>query len=216
MRYARMTPRGEREEGALPPAPRFRDRRSKDYRATQASTPPVSSSLRARSTNTSRSARQASRAQEAATDEDRRRHPVRHERPRESGHAQDGFPRSHDPDRHRRHGHGIRARTGSAPDLDKLALDDAETYRLLRAGRTVGVFQFESPLATDMLQQHARRSLRRSRRVECADATGSARRGNAQGLHAAEARRGAGLLSSFPSSKPILETPTASSPIRSR
>jgi DNA polymerase-3 subunit alpha len=48
--------------------------------------------------------------------------------------------------------HGIRARTGSAPDLDKLALDDPETYRLLRAGRTVGVFQFESPLATDMLK----------------------------------------------------------------
>ena len=48
--------------------------------------------------------------------------------------------------------HGIRVRTGSAPDLDTLPLDDPETYRLLRAGRTVGVFQFESPLATDMLK----------------------------------------------------------------
>ena len=47
---------------------------------------------------------------------------------------------------------GIRERTGSAPDLDALSLDDPETYLMLRAGRTVGVFQFESPLATDMLK----------------------------------------------------------------
>ncbi len=47
---------------------------------------------------------------------------------------------------------GIRERIGSAPDLDALALDDPETYRMLRAGRTVGVFQFESPLATDLVK----------------------------------------------------------------
>ncbi len=46
----------------------------------------------------------------------------------------------------------IRQRTGSAPDLDSLSLEDPETYRILRAGRTAGVFQFESPLATDMLR----------------------------------------------------------------
>src|SRR5689334_13652310 len=46
----------------------------------------------------------------------------------------------------------IQERTGSAPDLDALPLDEQETYRMLRAGRTVGVFQFESPLATDMLK----------------------------------------------------------------
>ncbi|HJP86981.1 MAG TPA: DNA polymerase III subunit alpha [Gemmatimonadaceae bacterium] len=46
----------------------------------------------------------------------------------------------------------IQERTGSAPDLDSLPLDEPETYRMLRAGRTVGVFQFESPLATDMLK----------------------------------------------------------------
>ncbi|MBA3340270.1 MAG: DNA polymerase III subunit alpha [Gemmatimonadaceae bacterium] len=46
----------------------------------------------------------------------------------------------------------IRARTGSAPDMDNLALDDPETYRMLRAGKTAGVFQFESPLATDMVR----------------------------------------------------------------
>jgi DNA polymerase III subunit alpha len=47
---------------------------------------------------------------------------------------------------------GIKERTGTAPDLDTLPLDDTETYRMLRAGRTVGVFQFESPLATDLLK----------------------------------------------------------------
>ncbi|HWL38870.1 MAG TPA: DNA polymerase III subunit alpha [Gemmatimonadaceae bacterium] len=48
--------------------------------------------------------------------------------------------------------HGIRERTGSAPDLDSLPLDDVDTYRMLRAGKTAGVFQFESALATDMLK----------------------------------------------------------------
>ena len=46
----------------------------------------------------------------------------------------------------------IRQRTGSAPDLDALPLEDPDTYRMLRAGRTAGVFQFESPLATEMLR----------------------------------------------------------------
>jgi DNA polymerase III subunit alpha len=46
----------------------------------------------------------------------------------------------------------IEARSGSRPDVDALPLDDPEVYRMLRAGRTTGVFQFESPLATDMLR----------------------------------------------------------------
>ena len=46
----------------------------------------------------------------------------------------------------------IHGRTGSAPDLDTLPLDDAQVYRMLRAGKTAGVFQFESPLATDMVR----------------------------------------------------------------
>ena len=65
---------------------------------------------------------------------------------------------------------------------------------MLRAGRTAGVFQFESPLATDMLREHALRPLRRSRRVERADAPGPARRGHARRLHAPQARRGAGVV----------------------
>jgi DNA polymerase III subunit alpha len=46
----------------------------------------------------------------------------------------------------------ITARTGRAIDLLALPLDDEPTYRMLRAGRTAGVFQFESPLATDLLR----------------------------------------------------------------
>jgi DNA polymerase-3 subunit alpha len=46
----------------------------------------------------------------------------------------------------------IEARSGTRPDLAALPLDDPETYRQLRAGRTAGVFQFESALATDMLK----------------------------------------------------------------
>ena len=46
----------------------------------------------------------------------------------------------------------IEQRTGQRIDLDAVPFDDPETYRMLRLGRTVGVFQFESPLATDMLR----------------------------------------------------------------
>ncbi len=47
----------------------------------------------------------------------------------------------------------IRLRHATTVDLDELNLDDPAVYELLRAGRTAGVFQFESPLATDMLRQ---------------------------------------------------------------
>ena len=46
----------------------------------------------------------------------------------------------------------VEERTGKRIDLDTLPFDDEETYRVLRAGRTAGVFQFESPLATDVLR----------------------------------------------------------------
>ncbi len=46
----------------------------------------------------------------------------------------------------------IKARGREVPNLDTLPLDDEATYRTLRAGRTAGVFQFESPLATDMVR----------------------------------------------------------------
>jgi len=50
----------------------------------------------------------------------------------------------------------IERRTGTVVDLDDARLaeyDDAETYRMIRSGRTAGVFQFESNLATDVLRQ---------------------------------------------------------------
>src|SRR5207245_6292438 len=37
-------------------------------------------------------------------------------------------------------------------DMDALDLEDPEVYALLRSGRTAGIFQFESPLATDCLR----------------------------------------------------------------
>jgi DNA polymerase-3 subunit alpha len=47
----------------------------------------------------------------------------------------------------------IAERRGVTLDLDALDLDDPAVYTLLRTGRSAGVFQFESPLATDMLRQ---------------------------------------------------------------
>ncbi len=47
----------------------------------------------------------------------------------------------------------IARRTGTIVDLDALPLDDEATYKMLRAGRTAGVFQFESQLATDVLRR---------------------------------------------------------------
>jgi len=46
----------------------------------------------------------------------------------------------------------VRARGREIPDLDDIPLDDAETYHMLRLGKTAGVFQFESPLGTDLLR----------------------------------------------------------------
>ena len=47
----------------------------------------------------------------------------------------------------------IRERRGVTVDPDAIDLDDPAVYALLRTGRTAGVFQFESPLATDTLRQ---------------------------------------------------------------
>ncbi len=47
----------------------------------------------------------------------------------------------------------IRERHGVDVDLDALDLEDPPVYAMLRAGRTAGVFQFESRLATDLLQR---------------------------------------------------------------
>ncbi|MDB4875440.1 MAG: dnaE [Gemmatimonadetes bacterium] len=47
----------------------------------------------------------------------------------------------------------IKERTGEVVDLDTMVdFEDEKVYQMLRAGRTTGVFQFESPLATDLLR----------------------------------------------------------------
>jgi DNA polymerase-3 subunit alpha len=46
----------------------------------------------------------------------------------------------------------VQARHGVAVDPAALNLEDPAVYQLLRSGRTAGVFQFESPLATDCLR----------------------------------------------------------------
>ena len=47
----------------------------------------------------------------------------------------------------------IKQRSGKDVVLEERGFADPETYRLLRAGRTAGVFQFESALATDVLKR---------------------------------------------------------------
>ena len=46
----------------------------------------------------------------------------------------------------------VAERHGVTIDLERPDLDDPRVYELLRAGRTAGIFQFESPLATDCLR----------------------------------------------------------------
>ncbi|HEY7194305.1 MAG TPA: DNA polymerase III subunit alpha [Gemmatimonadales bacterium] len=46
----------------------------------------------------------------------------------------------------------VQERHGVTIDLENPDLNDARVYELLRAGRTAGIFQFESPLATDCLR----------------------------------------------------------------
>src|SRR5512135_526935 len=46
----------------------------------------------------------------------------------------------------------IAERHGTRPDMEALPFDDPRVYELLRQGRTAGIFQFESALATDTLR----------------------------------------------------------------
>ena len=46
----------------------------------------------------------------------------------------------------------VAQRTGTRLDMEALTFDDPVVYEMLRRGRTAGVFQFESPLATDTLR----------------------------------------------------------------
>ena len=99
----------------------------------------------------------------------------------------------------------IKQRTGSAPDLDEIKLDEPEVYRLLRAGKTMGVFQFESPLATDMV-----RSMRVDRFEDLVASNGLMRPGPLDaGMHKVYIRRKKGeepVSYLLPELKEILES----------
>jgi error-prone DNA polymerase len=47
----------------------------------------------------------------------------------------------------------VQADTGQAPDVDVLPLDDPKTYELIRQGRTMSVFQIESPGQWNLLSR---------------------------------------------------------------
>jgi len=98
----------------------------------------------------------------------------------------------------------IRRRTGEAPDLDTVDLADPDTYRMLRLGRTIGVFQFESPLATDML-----RAIRCDRFDDLVASNALMRPGPLDaGMHRVYQRRKRGeepVAYALPELKPILE-----------
>ena len=87
-----------------------------------------------------------------------------------------------------------RAAPAWTSDMDALPFDDPKVYELLRQGRTAGVFQFESPLATDTL-----RAMKCDRFDDLVASNallrpGPARRRHAHRLHPAEAGPGEGHL----------------------
>jgi DNA polymerase-3 subunit alpha len=98
----------------------------------------------------------------------------------------------------------IQMRTGLRPDLETLGDDDPEVYRMLRAGRTTGVFQFESPLATDML-----RAIRCDRFDDLVASNALMRPGPLDaGMHRVYQKRKRGeepVLYALPELEPILE-----------
>lgn len=98
----------------------------------------------------------------------------------------------------------IQARSGQRPDLESIDYGDPETYRMLRMGRTVGVFQFESPLATDML-----RAMRCDRFDDLVASNALMRPGPLDaGMHKVYQRRKRGeepVHYALPELKPILE-----------
>jgi DNA polymerase-3 subunit alpha len=98
----------------------------------------------------------------------------------------------------------IQHRTGVRPNLDAVDMEDPAVYRMLRAGRTTGVFQFESPLATDML-----RSMRCDRFDDLVASNALMRPGPLDaGMHKVYQRRKRGeeaVSYALPELEPILE-----------
>jgi DNA polymerase-3 subunit alpha len=99
----------------------------------------------------------------------------------------------------------IAARGHEVPDLTRIAYDDDPTYHMLRTGRTVAVFQFESPLATDLL-----RGMRADRFDDLVASNALMRPGPLDaGMHKVYMRRKRGeepVVYALPELKPILDT----------
>ena len=98
----------------------------------------------------------------------------------------------------------VERRTGKRPDLHSIDFADKPTYQMLRAGRTTGVFQFESALATDML-----RSMRCDRFDDLVASNALMRPGPLDaGMHKVYQRRKRGeepVSYALPELQPILE-----------
>jgi DNA polymerase-3 subunit alpha len=98
----------------------------------------------------------------------------------------------------------VEARTGESIDIDAVPLDDPKVYQMLRAGRTTGVFQFESALATDML-----RSMRCDRFDDLVASNALMRPGPLDaGMHRVYQKRKRGeepVVYALPELEPILE-----------
>jgi DNA polymerase-3 subunit alpha len=98
----------------------------------------------------------------------------------------------------------VERRTGMRPDLNAVDFADKPTYQMLRAGRTTGVFQFESALATDML-----RSMRCDRFDDLVASNALMRPGPLDaGMHKVYQRRKRGeepVSYALPELQPILE-----------
>jgi DNA polymerase-3 subunit alpha len=99
----------------------------------------------------------------------------------------------------------IKERHGIDLDLNAIPYDDEATYRSLRSGRTAGVFQFESPLATDLV-----RSMRADRFDDLVASSALMRPGPLDaGMHKVYMRRKKGeepVSYALPELKEILET----------
>ncbi|MGH7712472.1 MAG: DNA polymerase III subunit alpha, partial [Gemmatimonadaceae bacterium] len=98
----------------------------------------------------------------------------------------------------------IATRGYEVPNFAHMAFDDDATYHMLRTGRTVGVFQFESPLATDLL-----RGMRADRFDDLVVSNALMRPGPLDaGMHKVYMRRKRGeepVVYPLPELKPILE-----------
>ena len=98
----------------------------------------------------------------------------------------------------------IAQRTGETLDLNAIPFDDERVFQMLRAGRTTGVFQFESPLATDML-----RAMRCDRFDDLVASNALMRPGPLDaGMHRVYQRRKRGeepVVYALPELEPILE-----------